>query len=87
MLSVANLTVDFFLKSIMPRRRAYIKYKYEKTIDFSDVEPDDVDPITIEDVTGRFAIKSDAFAARSVQRDIKLSLLGRDGKRAEASAL
>ena len=71
---------------LQPRRRAYIKYKYERTIDFSDVEPDDNDPVTIEDVTGRFAIKSDAFAARSVQRDIKLSLLGRDGKRAaEAS--
>ncbi len=73
LLSVANLIVDNVMVRLMPRNKIYAKYKFEKTIDFSDVTD-------LEEDISRFTILSDNGAARNVQRDVfRMSELRRAG--------
>jgi hypothetical protein len=73
LLSVANLIVDNVMVRLMPRHKIYADYKYDKTVDFSDVND-------LEEDISRFTILSDNGAARNVQRDVfRMSELRRAG--------
>ncbi len=73
LLSVANLIVDNVMVRLMPRNKIYADYKYDTTVDFSDVTD-------LEEDISRFTILSDDGAARNVQRDVfRMSELRRTG--------
>jgi hypothetical protein len=73
LLSVANLIVDNVMVRLMPRSKIYADYKYDTTVDFSDVTD-------LEEDISRFTILSDDGAARNVQRDVfRMSELRRTG--------
>lgn len=48
-MSVATLIVDLAMLYVLPHRKFYNKYKYEETVDFSDVR--DAEALHVDDET------------------------------------